>query len=260
MNASASRCAIPAVGSSSSRRLGSGQQDRGEVDDPPGPRRQLGDAVVAEAVEPERLDHLGHAVALVPLEPPRRRAARGSSPAHRPGSRASAVRRSVSSTESSGKRRQSWKDRTTPIAARSSGRSSSRSRPSTETEPCAGETMPEMTSSSVVFPDPLGPMSPTIDPGSTVRSHVLEGPHPAEVDGDALDDEPGGGHAAVASDARPDPDVVPTRPPDAHGTASATASAAEAGSRGSRRSRQRAIPTATRSPARWSSSAIPPGR
>ena len=57
-----------------------------------------------------------------------------------------------------------------PSAARSSGRYSTRLSPSSRTEPAWGVTSPEMTSSMVVLPDPLGPISPTMAPGSADRS------------------------------------------------------------------------------------------
>ena len=85
------------------------------------------------------------------------------------GRRASSVNNRTSSTVSSGNRRQSWKDRTTPSADRSSGRYSTRLSPSRRTVPARGVTSPEITSSIVVFPDPLAPIRPTIEPGSATR-------------------------------------------------------------------------------------------
>ena len=43
------------------------------------------------------------------------------------------------------------------------------STPSRRTLPACGATRPEMTSSVVVFPEPLAPMRPTIAPGSASK-------------------------------------------------------------------------------------------
>ena len=67
MKASASRWAMPAVGSSSSSRRGSGQDDRRQVDHPAGAGGEVGGEVVAEPLEPERADHLVDGPTLGPL-------------------------------------------------------------------------------------------------------------------------------------------------------------------------------------------------
>ncbi len=107
------------------------------------------------------------------------------------GRRASSVSISTSSTDSSGNSRQSWNERTSPRPERSSGRYSTRLSPSSRTDPARGVTSPEMTSSMVVLPEPLGPMSPTMAPGSAVEPGPVHGPDPPEVDHHPLDVEPG---------------------------------------------------------------------
>ena len=75
----------------------------------------------------------------------------------------------TSSTDSSGKSRQSWNERTIPTRWRSSGRYSARSIPSSRTVPRWGTTRPDTTSRVVVLPDPLAPINPTMAPGSAVK-------------------------------------------------------------------------------------------
>ena len=70
MNASASRWAIPAVGSSSEQDPGLRQHDGGQVDHPAGTGRQLRRAVVTEPLQAEGGDHLVDGLHLAPLGPP----------------------------------------------------------------------------------------------------------------------------------------------------------------------------------------------
>ncbi len=56
--ASVSRWARPAVGSSRQRTLASQGEQPGELDHPPGPRRQVADVVVPVALKPEEVDQL----------------------------------------------------------------------------------------------------------------------------------------------------------------------------------------------------------
>ena len=57
-SASASRCAMPLDGSSSSSTVGPVREDAREVDDAPAAGRQLADELVAEGAEAEQLDEL----------------------------------------------------------------------------------------------------------------------------------------------------------------------------------------------------------
>ena len=56
-----------------------------------------------------------------------------------------------------------------PMPSRSSGRYSARSTSSSRTVPDCGATRPEITSSVVVLPEPLAPISPTMEPGSASK-------------------------------------------------------------------------------------------
>ena len=101
--------------------------------------------------------------------------------------RASSLSSRTSSTVSSGKSRQSWNERTMPTPRRSSGRYSARSMSSRRTLPACGDTRPEITSSVVVLPEPLAPISPTMEPGSASNVTPFERVHAAEPHVHALD-------------------------------------------------------------------------
>ena len=73
-------------------------------------------------------------------------------------------------TESLGKPRATWKVRTRPARLTASGASPAISRPSKRIEPASGGTRPETTLNKVVLPAPLGPISPVMPPGATVKS------------------------------------------------------------------------------------------
>src|SRR4029077_6727310 len=75
--------------------------------------------------------------------------------------------RALSNTESSAKTCGFWKVLTTPSPAMMSGRRVWISCPFQTTRPEVGVRRPAIMLSSVVLPDPLGPMMPTISPGTT---------------------------------------------------------------------------------------------
>src|SRR5579883_1469094 len=79
-----------------------------------------------------------------------------------------------------GKRPTPWRVRAIPSLARSCGRWRRNGRPSKLMVPDAGRTKPQITLNSVVFPAPLGPISPTISPlrtRSDTRSRATSAPN-----------------------------------------------------------------------------------
>src|SRR5712691_715284 len=85
----------------------------------------------------------------------------------------------LSKTESSANTCGFWKVLTTPSPAMMSGRSSWISRPFQSTRPDVGARSPAIMLSSVVLPEPLGPMMPTISPGSTTNDTSATATSPA---------------------------------------------------------------------------------
>src|SRR5581483_1437525 len=66
-----------------------------------------------------------------------------------------------------------WNVRMNPFRARTGGPPRSSCRPSTAIVPASGFSLPAMRSTSVVFPDPFGPINPWIEPFRTTRSTPL---------------------------------------------------------------------------------------
>src|SRR5262249_52959200 len=88
--------------------------------------------------------------------------------------------RTLSNTEGSGNSCGFWKLFTTPRPAMMSGRSAWISRPFQITLPEVGGRSPAIILSSVVLPEPLGPMMPRISPGRTVKETAATATRPAK--------------------------------------------------------------------------------
>src|SRR5262250_476697 len=88
--------------------------------------------------------------------------------------------RTLSNTESSAKTCGFWKLLTTPRLAMMSGRSAWISRPFHRTLPAVGARRPAIMLSSVVLPEPLGPMMPMISLGLTVKETAVTATRPAK--------------------------------------------------------------------------------
>ncbi len=149
------------------------------------------------------------------------------------------------------------------MLTRSSGRYSARSVSSRRTVPECGATSPEITSSVVVFPEPLAPMRPTMAPGSASNDTPSRAWTPPKctcspstlrragwAEGAAAWLGAADRHLSAPS-ATSVPAMSPTLPEGATGGPACRAAI---------RSWAPRIPSATRSPARRSSSASPPGR
>jgi hypothetical protein len=76
----------------------------------------------------------------------------------------------LSRTDRSSNSSRDWKVRTRPARDRAWGAARVMSAPSNDTRPRWAGVNPVMVSMNVVLPAPLGPMSPTTEPGSTARS------------------------------------------------------------------------------------------
>ena len=138
-----------------------------------------------------------------------------------------------------------------PMPRRSSGRYSPRSVSSSRTAPACGVTRPEITSSVVVFPEPLAPINPTMEPGSASNVTPLSAWTPPKCTV-----TPSTVRRAGCTDTGLSATAVTARPPR---RASAGATGGPARRELTRPCAAR-MPTATRSPERCSSSASPPGR
>ena len=102
----------------------------------------------------------------------------------------SSGKRTFSSTRAPGSRRGSWNTRPTAGSGPATGR------PSIATEPASGAMSPARTRSSVLLPQPLGPMSATTSRGATSSEMVLEGgrrARAAERERDVVDADAGAG-------------------------------------------------------------------
>src|SRR3954470_15708889 len=87
-----------------------------------------------------------------------------------PPSDASAARRTFSCAGSSGKTFDTWNVRPMPARVRRNGGFDVMSAPSSSTRPLVGRSNPETRLKSVVFPAPLGPMTPSSSPSRTSSS------------------------------------------------------------------------------------------
>src|SRR5215510_3764074 len=115
--------------------------------------------------------------------PSRLQRASTSRPRRSPSARFSArwlATRTLSNTESSAKTCGFWKLFTTPRPAMMSGRSAWISRPFQTTLPEVGVRSPAIMLSSVVLPEPLGPMMPTISPRRTAKETAATATRPAK--------------------------------------------------------------------------------
>ena len=118
-NASVSRWATPAVGSSRQSTRGVEREQAGELDDAAGAGREVGDELVGVAAEAEEVDELVGLGALLAARGGRRRA-RKSAVGEQPGAAAAPRARAatVSRTVSSGNSGAAWNVRPSPSRAR----------------------------------------------------------------------------------------------------------------------------------------------
>ena len=180
-SASASRCAIPLAGSSSSSTAGSCASDAREVDDAAGAGRELVAEPVGVVAESEQLDqlvdtrvHRGFGARDRGEVQRRPRPGCGPAPTR---SHATAM---VSRTVSAGKRRPSWNDRPSP-SARVGGRAGARQldhghrrRPQHDRCPRRDARTRRRRRTAWSCPRRSGPTTPTISPASEGQRDVVE--------------------------------------------------------------------------------------
>ena len=165
-NASVSRWATPAVGSSRQQHPGVEREQAGELDDAAGAGRQVGDVRVGVAAEAEEVDELVGLGAPRPLHADRRRQAERGRRGGRCGGGPRARPATVSRTVSSGNSVAAWNVRPRPAAGPRRRRQRRHvARRGARPCPCSG-TKPPIAFISVVLPAPLVPISPTISSGA----------------------------------------------------------------------------------------------
>ena len=173
-NASASRWATPAVGSSRQITLGATAEQRRELDDAAGAGRQLGDEAVGVAAEAEEVDQLGRLRAATASRAGPSAAGTARCSRTTCACRASSASSMTSRTVELGEQQRGLERAPEPAPGRLATRSRSRCRDRGARRAPSTATKPPMALSSVDLPAPFAPMRPTTSFGIGVEVDVVD--------------------------------------------------------------------------------------